>query len=72
MILIQKVERAVELFHEKMTANRPETDGKEGLDTEKGDVPAMIIAAVIVFVPVVVGVLLLLIGIPYLIMFFRS
>ena len=72
MILIRKVERAVELFHEKLASGRTGADGDEGLDTERGDVLAMIIAAVIVFVPIVVGVLLILIGIPYLFMFLRS
>ena len=72
MQLFEKMEKAVTIFHERQKdVNREDQEryGEEGLDTEKGDILAMLISALLILVPAVIVVLLLLVGVSYLLFF---
>jgi len=83
MIFDKKYERALELEKEKKQLSREKmSDVQSGLETgddrneddlsehlEKGDLPAMLIAAVITFIPIGIIVLLAICAFAYFILF---
>lgn len=69
MQLFEKMEKAMSIFHNRQTeVNRKQLEqcNQEELETEKGDIPAMMISALLVLVPGVIVVLLILVGLSYL------
>ena len=62
MILGKRIRRALDYLHQ----SKRDEDNNIPTQLEKGDIPAMIISALIVFLPIALLVLLIMVGIAWL------
>lgn len=68
MVVQEKMDQALELYHERQRIKTEEYRRRYGEtppEVEKGDVPAMILAAFLMILPAVLLILLLMVGAGY-------
>lgn len=68
MVVQEKMDQALELYHERQRIKTEEYRRRYGetpTEVERGDVPAMILAAFLMILPAVLLLLLLMVGAGY-------